>query len=195
MSRREDENLLRRWRQGDGEAFGDLFEIHSSRLYTLAYRLTGREEDARDLLQETALKAFTTGARCHQAAAFYGWIRRILVNQFLDSVRYRSRMGRETLENRADWNEVVEQASASGAPSPRAVLEHQQQAEEIENALLRLDPHYRTVLVFREVEGLSYSQIASELKVPIETVRTRLRRARILMRELLQNLTQATWKE
>ncbi len=191
MSHTEGENLLRRWRQGDGEAFGDLFEIHSRRLYTLAHRLTGRVDDARDLLQETALKAFTSGARLQRAAAFYGWIRRILMNQFLDSVRYQSRAGRDNLDTRTDWSEIEERAPASDIPSPRVALEQQEQAEELENALLSLEPQYRTVLILREIEGLSYSEIAADLKVPVETVRTRLRRARIQMRESLLKLEQA----
>lgn len=190
MNSPEEENSLRKWRQGDGEAFGDLFETHSSRLYTLAYRLTGKTEDARDLLQETALKAYTSGARCQQAGAFYSWIRRILMNQFLDSVRYQSRAGRDSLDRRTDWSEIEEQSPDSVTLNPRAVLEQHEQAEEVETALLSLDPHYRTVLILREIEGLSYNEIATDLKVPVETVRTRLRRARTMMRESLPNLAQ-----
>lgn len=191
MNSPEDENLLRKWRQGDGEAFGDLFESHSSRLYSLAYRLTGKTEEARDLLQETAIKAFTSGAGCQQAAAFQGWIRRILMNLFLDSLRYRSRAGRDSLDNRTDWSEIEEQSPDSVTLSPRAVLEQHEQAEEVEGALLNLDPVYRTVLILREIEGLSYSEIATDLKVPVETVRTRLRRARSQMRESLLKLEKA----
>jgi RNA polymerase sigma-70 factor (ECF subfamily) len=183
MNSPADENSLRKWRQGDGEAFGDLFESHSSRLYTLAYRLTGRTEDARDLLQETALKAFTSSARCQQAAAFYGWIRRILMNQFLDNLRHWNRAGRESIDNRADWSEIEKRSPAGDTPNPRAVLEQREQAMELESALLSLEPHYRIVLILREIEGLSYSEMAAELQVPVETVRTRLRRGRSLMRE------------
>lgn len=190
MNSPEDEQSLRKWRQGDGEAFGYLFESYSSRLYSLAYRLTGKPEDAHDLLQETALKAFTTGAHCQHATAFYGWIRRILMNLFLDNVRYQSRAGRDKVDSRIELSEIEEQSLDQNTPSPRTALEQAEKAVVLEKALLSLDPHYRTVLILREIEGLSYSEMAVDLKVPVETVRTRLRRARALMREMLPNLVE-----
>jgi RNA polymerase sigma-70 factor, ECF subfamily len=186
MNSPEDEQSLRKWREGDGEAFGALFENHSSRLYTLAYRLTGRPEDARDLLQETALKAFSTRAQCQQSAAFYGWIRKILMNLFLDGVRYQNRAGRDNMDSKVDWSKIEELSPDSETPNPRSVLEQQEQMAELGKALQTLDPVYRTVLVLREIEGLSYCEMAAELKVPMETIRTRLRRARVLLRDSLR---------
>lgn len=188
MNSQEDQHLLKKWREGDVEAFGDLFEHYSSQLYNLAYRLTGRTEDARDLVQDTALKVFTTEAQCHQAAAFYGWLRRILMNLFLDNIRYQNCAGRDCLDRQVIWSEVEEYSQDSKTPSPREALEQQEKTREIENALFGLEPHYRAVLILREIEGLSYSEIAMDLKVPVETVRTRLRRARAMMREMLPDL-------
>lgn len=184
------ESLIRRWRQGDNEAFGDLFELHSSRLYTLAYRLTGGIEEARDLLQETALKAFTAGSQCQRSASVYAWFRRILMNLYLDNVRYQGRAGRDKLDHRIDWSEIEERSPAQDTPNPRVALEQQERILKLERALLSLDPPYRTILLLREVEGLAYNEIAMEMKVPLETVRTRLRRARAMMREMLPNLVE-----
>jgi RNA polymerase sigma-70 factor (ECF subfamily) len=135
MNNQSDVNLLQRWGQGDVGAFGDLFEKHSGRLFTLAYRLTGNHEDAHDLVQDSALKAFSSGARCEQAAAFHGWIRRILMNLFLDNLRYHSRAGRDSLDSRVAWEEIEEHSPATSILSPRAEIEREEEARAVEGAL------------------------------------------------------------
>jgi RNA polymerase sigma-70 factor (ECF subfamily) len=188
MSANDDQVLLEKWRSGDDKAFGDLFERHASHLYNLAYRLARREEDARDLLQNAALRAFSSASACRNGTSFYGWMRSVVTNLFLDGQKFKRRAGRDLLDENADWSELEPAYAAEDCVSPRDELERKQDLAEIEKALSQLGPLYRSLVVLREVEGLSYAEIAELEAIPIETVRTRLRRARTLLRDLLKGL-------
>ncbi len=185
MKQRTEEVLFQEWKRGDCEAFGELFGHYSCRSYNLGLRLTGNVEDAQDLLQETALKAFRTQNPCQSESTFYGWVRKILMNLFLDRTRYCNRSGRNRVDSQVDWTEIAEQCPSEAFPSPRAILEEQDDIAAIERALLELPEPYRTVLVLKEIEGLSYDEMARILQVPTETIRTRLRRARTGLRNRL----------
>jgi len=184
-----DQILWEKWRKGDVQAFGDLFERHAPRLYNLAFRLSGSEEEARDLLQSAALRAISSNSGCRNGAAFHSWIRRILTNLYFDQRKFKQRAGRESLDENADWSEIEPTYVVDSALSPREAFEERETHQHIERALAKLDPIYRSSVVLCDIEDLSYSEIAEIEGIPVETVRTRLRRGRQALRKELGSLS------
>lgn len=181
--------VLQKWRDGDQDAFGELFAQNATRLYNFAYRLTGQRENARDIVQTAALKAFARGCPTGEDTVFYAWMRRVVLNLFLDSERTKKRAHRPSLLQGVDWQDVEFAVAAEVQPaSPRTQMDEDQRMQAIWRALDNLADEYRTVVVLRDIEGLSYEEIASHLSIPLETVRTRLRRGRQRLRDVLQPL-------
>lgn len=184
-----DDALVQRWRAGDGDAFATLFERHASALYNLAYRLTYSHEDAEDLLQSAVLRALSSSARCSGGTGFPAWMRRIVINLFLDRARSRQQSERNRTVSVADWD-AMEQELAAQYPrdTPRSAMEQGDLQIRVENALRALPMEYRTAIVLCDIEGHSYAEIAQLQGIPVETVRTRLRRGRMLLRQALHEV-------
>ena len=188
---RETAELLAAIRRGDAAAFDRVARDHAPRLFRLALRLTGRREDAEDLVQETLLEALPALRRFEGRAKLSTYLVRALGNRWKNRLRARSRSrivdwfrGR-----RRDADEASEErddlAPADGAPSALERLVAEDRAERVRRAVTRLEPHRRLALLLREVEELSYEEIASMTGVPVGTVRSRLARAREDLRSLL----------
>jgi RNA polymerase sigma-70 factor, ECF subfamily len=143
-------------------------------LYTVAYRLTGNEDDARDLVQETLLRV-RTGLRTYKPGSMEGWLSRIATNVFLDDVRRRRRRPLDLLPDEPD--RVVPPDRAADEALAAQVL-----PDEIQAAIGRLPVEFRVAVVLSDVVGLSYAEIGETLGVPIGTVRSRIHRGRSLLR-------------
>jgi len=150
---------------------------HGRFLYTVAYRLTGNNDDAQDLVQEVLLRV-RKGLATYQPGNLEGWLSRIATNTFLDEVRWRRRRPTETMADEPD--RVLPPVEGADV-----ALESQVLSADIEAALLRLTPEYRTVVVLCDVVGNSYEEISEALDIPLGTVRSRLHRGRAQLRKSL----------
>ena len=146
-------------------------------LYNVAYRLTGNEDDARDLVQETLLRV-RTGLKTYKPGSMEGWLSRITTNVFLDEMRRRKRRPLDLLP---DGPEGVDTAS----PSADVALASETISEDVQAAVARLPDEYRVAVVLSDVVGLSYAEIGTTLSVPVGTVRSRIHRGRMLLRAAL----------
>ena len=173
----EDLALVRQSLAGDPEAFGVLVTRYQRVMYTVALRMLGNSEDARDATQEAFVKAYQKLATFDTSLRFYSWMYRILVNECLNLNRDR---------HPEDALEI--DLAGGGSPFDSAVAEECR--EQIQMALLRLTPDYRTVVVLRHFGGQSYGEIAEALAIPEKTVKSRLYTARQQLGELLLG-----WKE
>ncbi len=171
--------LIARSRRGDREAFDQLVAAHQDRIYHAAYRITGNAEDAHDATQETFVKAFRALPRYRHEAAFATWLHRIAVNAALDVIRRRPQTPAASLED------VVLPATAY---NPDVEAERRDLQRRVHQALQRLSPDHRTIIVLRDLQGLAYEEVAVALAIPVGTVRSRLSRAREALRVLLQDL-------
>jgi RNA polymerase sigma-70 factor (ECF subfamily) len=171
--------LIERSQRGDLDAFDRLVLIHQDRIYHLAYRVTGNAEDARDVAQETFIKAYRALPRYRHHAAFGTWLHRIAVNTALDLVRRRPQAPPAGLE---------EVKLAAAAHNPDLELERREAERRVQAALARLSPPHRTIVVLRDLQGMAYEEIAGVLGIPIGTVRSRLSRAREALRQALRDL-------
>jgi RNA polymerase sigma-70 factor (ECF subfamily) len=165
-----DLDLVNQARQGDAGAFHALVDRHAKALFGLAYTLLGNTADAEDVLQETLLGAYKQIAQFEGRSSVKTWLTKILVRQV--SKVYRSRRVRRA-ESLAD----AEQQNAEPA-APRTGSVNVDRQVDVHAMLKTLSEEHREVLVLRELQGLSYDEIADALAIPQGTVESRLHRAR-----------------
>ena len=149
---------------------------HGRFLYNVAYRLTGNDDDAYDLVQEALLRV-RKGLETYQPGSMEAWLSRIVTNVFLDEVRRRRRRPVEVLPE--DPERLL-------PASPGADEATDNLSDDVQAALRRLPEAFRTAVVLCDVVGLSYEEIADALAVPVGTVRSRIHRGRRLLRAALQ---------
>ena len=166
---------------GDTSAFDVLVNKYQDRLYNALLRVLGSAEDARDVSQEAFAQAFLKLNTFQGSAAFYTWLYRIAFNRAMTH----RRRARPTLS----VEQVREQSGLEpldGQGEPDRPLSRQERAGQVKRALDSLSEEHRRVLVLREIEDCSYEAISEILELPIGTVRSRLFRARLEMREQLK---------
>jgi RNA polymerase sigma-70 factor (ECF subfamily) len=151
---------------------------HSARVYRLAYRLSGNAQDAEDLTQETFVRVFRSLAD-YTPGTFEGWLHRITTNLFLDMVRRRQKIRFDALA------EDASDRLASTEPGPERAYEQNNLDPEIQRALDTLPADFRAAVVLCDLEGLTYEEIALTLNVKVGTVRSRIHRGRVLLRQAL----------
>ena len=174
-----DATLVTRSLRGDKEAFAALFDRHAPRVYGLAYHALGNRAEAEDVTQEAFAQALAALETLRQPAAFGGWLLRIASNLTTNALRRRGRLPLAELSDAI----LDTYADESGIASPEAVgLSHEDRSEVL-LALNRLAPTQRTALTLREIGGLSYREIASELRTTQGSVEALLFRARARFRD------------
>ena len=184
-----DLEVIQRVRQGESDAFRFLVERYQGRAYGLALRVLRDEEAARDAVQDAFVKAYSALDRFEGRSSFFTWFYRLVMNQCLDA-RRRDKSGREVAfeedgghEVEPSFELVPEVDGVSFAPA--ATLMRKQLLEHLARAIERLPAAARETLLLREVEGLSYAEIASALAIPQGTVMSRLFYARKQLQQWL----------
>jgi RNA polymerase sigma-70 factor (ECF subfamily) len=161
---------------GEVPTWEDVARTHGRFLYNVAYRLTGNDDDAYDLVQEALLRV-RKGLETYQPGSMEGWLSRIVTNVFLDEVRRKRRRPVEVMPE--DPERLL-----PAAPSADEATENL--SDDVQDALRRLPEEFRTAVVLCDVVGLSYEEIADAISVPVGTVRSRIHRGRRLLRTALQ---------
>jgi len=146
----------------------------------VAYRLTGNDADAQDLVQEVLLRV-RRGLETYRPGSLEGWLSRITTNAFLDDVRRRQRRPTVALPDDAD------RILVDAASDPDAVVASTSLPADVQSALLALPEDFRVAVVLCDVVGLQYDEIAADLGIPIGTVRSRIHRGRAQLREVLDD--------
>jgi RNA polymerase sigma-70 factor (ECF subfamily) len=173
-------------RKGNQRAFGALVERHSRSVFRLAFRMTGNEQDAEDLVQETFLKAYKQLHRFDGRSAFGTWLYRIAANCSLDLIRVRkNRAERQTSATNSETMDLLDQVAAPG-PSPERLARSGQVASLLKPALEQLTELERTAFVLRHYEGCGIAEIASTLGVEANAAKHSVFRAVQKLRRALQ---------
>jgi RNA polymerase sigma-70 factor (ECF subfamily) len=165
-------DVLERASVGNMDAFGQIYKATSSFVYNVAFRTTHNSADAEEVTQDVFMKIYKNLKGFQLRSAFKTWVYRITVNTAIN--RYRKSKKEE--KNRVDYDNIIE-----SLPDSRLATEGvaQRDNEARLNALLdMLSYEHKTCLILREIEGLSYQEIAGTLRIPVNTVRSRLKRAR-----------------
>lgn len=180
----DDHRLIAECLRGRTAAFGQLIHRYEERLYNTVYRLVSNAEDAQDVVQETFLNAYKSLSNFKGDAEFFTWLYRIAFNTAVSLKR--KQKAAISLDSARNGDNGVEPLDRSTNSQPGQALERAEQEQRIQRALSRLSPEHRAVLVLKDMESLKYEQIAEILQVPIGTIRSRLHRARLELRDLLQ---------
>jgi RNA polymerase sigma-70 factor (ECF subfamily) len=176
-------------RAGETEAFGALVLRYQERLYQVLLHLSGSPEDARDVLQDTFLRAYEKLDQFHGDSSFYTWVYRIGVNLALSGHRRRRARAMLRREGLDPAGRIIEDpADGSADADPTYPLERAERERIVEAALNELGPEHRAVVILKDFDGRRYDEIGTILNVPIGTVRSRLHRARCELRDRLQCL-------
>jgi RNA polymerase sigma-70 factor (ECF subfamily) len=180
----DDQRLIAECLKGRTAAFGELVRRYQDRLYNTVYRLVDNAEDAQDVVQDAFLNAYQSLDSFKGDSQFFTWLYRIAINTAI-SLKRKQRVAYSIRAGRADEG-AAEPIDPSDYSRPEHGLEKAEQERSIQEALNRLSAEHRTVLVLKDIEGQKYDQMAETLGVPIGTIRSRLHRARLELRDLLQ---------
>jgi RNA polymerase sigma-70 factor, ECF subfamily len=182
--------FIERLKRGEAAAFEELVAERSGEIYGLLFRLTENSEEARDLTQETFLRAFQSIDRFRGEADLRTWIYRIAINQARNRWRWWRRRRRESTVSldapvgQSNQTLVGTLAEASANPEQRTLAHERELA--LRSALRRLGRAYRETVILRDIEGFSYEEIATTLGINIGTVKSRLARGRQELRRKLE---------
>ena len=191
-------DLLDRARHGDRAAYGQIVQQHQDRLYNAVLRITGNRDSATEVTQEAFTRGLTKIENFRGEAGVYTWLFRIAMNLAITDIRKEKRHRTFSINQPgiagSKSNAPVDQAqglidrlSDNRAAQPLEKMEQQERHDQLVAALGRIDPEDRSLLVMRDIEGFDYKQMTAVLDLPLGTLKSRLFRARLALRDELKN--------
>ena len=183
----DEQSLISSAQKGDLESFNTLVLAYQENLYNTAFRILGDEELAADATQDAFISAFQK-LSSFRGGSFRSWLLRTVTNACYDELRRKKRRPTTPLEPVTSEEEEIESPRWLADPdfSPEEKFEQSELEHAIQHCLEGLSPDYRTVVVLADIQGLDYSEVASSLRKPLGTIKSRLARARLRLRECLQ---------
>lgn len=178
--------------KGDTEAFAILVERHQKKMLNIAYRMTGSYEDACDVVQDAFLSAYRSLKTFRRESLFSTWLYRIVVNHT------KNRLARAKARYYCEGPAIDDPPEVEGAKSFREIpsrdlpiieqIEKREVSEKVQECIASLNVEQREVLVLRDIQGLSYDEVGAILKIQTGTVKSRLFRARLALKDCLVNI-------
>jgi RNA polymerase sigma-70 factor (ECF subfamily) len=179
-----DQQLIADCLNGRTAAFGELVRRYQDRIFNVVFRLVGNAEDASDVVQDAFLSAYQSLGKFKGEAQFYTWLYRIAINTAV-SLKRKQRVVAAFRVRTSEAGDA-EPLDHSEFSRPENAMERSEQQQRVQAALQKLSGEHRTVLILKDIEGQKYETIAEILRVPIGTVRSRLHRARLELRAILE---------
>ena len=191
-----DGSLIQKCKEGDTKAFYALVQRYQKKLFSVAFGMVHHPDDAMDVVQEAFLKAYRYLPKFQGNSSFYTWLYRIVVNLCIDFLR---KEGRYRSVDYDDALEITESKATMELPgpglpcegNPMESLKNKELGEQIWSAIQCLSPNHRAVITLREIEQMSYEDIAATLECSKGTVMSRLHHARAKLREILNSYVQS----
>ena len=184
-----DEVLMSRAQAGDVRAFAELVQRYKDPMYNLAYRMLRDRQEAEDIAQETFLHVFRALNRFQTGERFSPWVYRIATNLCLDKLRRNKGMSISLDAPMGPESDVYLQVADPG-DGPDAALELSELRDDVQRAVDALPERYRTIVILRHLHDRSYEEIAEIVDLPLGTVKTRLFRAREILRRWLSGVVE-----
>lgn len=182
----EEKALIERCKRGDLAAFNDLVRKYEKQVYNFAYRLTGNYDDANDVAQDAFLRVFNAIGTFRGDASFSTWLFRITTNVFLDDRKRAKAHPHTSLDEYLELGESsVARQIEDPSPTPEAILEETERVQILQSAIGSLSEDQRAVVTLYHGQQKSYEEIAEIMDLPLGTVKSRLNRARLALKEKL----------
>lgn len=178
MTREQEYLIVQRVLEGDTNAFEELVLEYEKKVYNVALRMLNNSEDAADMTQEAFIKAYNSLQSFRGDSKFSVWLYRIVSNVCLDFLRSKNRRPTVSLSVEDDDGEDTQLDVADESQSPELLLDRKLTRDSVRRGLDSLPPDYRQILLLREIQGLSYDEIAQALSLEVGTVKSRIFRAR-----------------
>lgn len=197
MAEPSDLQLMEQVRAGDRAALGQLLEKHQGRLYNIALRMVSQRDDAAEVTQDAMLKIVQHIDSYRSEAQITTWMTRIVMNQAITLLRRRRLRDHASLDSVRPGSEGDQAASLrqvledSREPGPEQRVEQGEMMDRMLAAIDRLDTDFRAVLILRDLEEMDYQQISQTLDIKVGTVKSRLFRARLALRQEMQKIAPA----
>ena len=179
----DDNRLITECREGNTAAFGELVSRYQDRLFNTVVRLVDNAEDARDVVQEAFLHAYQSLHSFKGDSLFFTWLYRIAMNTAISMKRKQRPVLR--IQATGDDKTAIDPLDPAESNRPGHALEMAEEERKVHDALSKLSSEHRAVLVMKDMEGMKYEAMAEILGVPIGTIRSRLHRARLEIRDIL----------
>ena len=191
----EARHAFARAQAGETAAYGTVVRLYQDRIFSAVYRMIGHTDDAAEVTQEAFMRGLEKIQSFRGDAGPYTWLFRIAMNAAVSRIRKGARRKSQSLDTPStSWSTSypgAQLADAGRSPEDQAQLTEDQRA--VADALAKMDAEYRAILVMRDMEGFDYKQMADVLGLPMGTLKSRLFRARVAMRELLQEHFEARY--
>jgi RNA polymerase sigma-70 factor (ECF subfamily) len=190
----DDAVLVQQSRLGDSAAMERLILKYQNRIYNVIFRMCANADDAAELTQETFVKIIENLDRFQGRSSFYTWAFRIAVNLTLNYCQRAAKLGYRSLDAEEDehnWrtkSQLKQLLCDQSCPDPAVVAENEELCRMLAKALTKLDETHRVPVVLRDIEGMSYAEIAGVLNVELGTVKSRLSRARANLKHILEGM-------
>ncbi|HOM25924.1 MAG TPA: sigma-70 family RNA polymerase sigma factor [bacterium] len=177
--------LVERAKAGDNKAFEELVKRTQDKIYNLGLKILGNREDAADLLQETYIKAYESLQNFEGRSSFSTWLYRIATNFALMKLRKEKykKISIDEIKEASDGSYKLEISDWSN--NPHLQYKNEELREILNEAINSLPPKYKTIFILHDIEGLSLSEISEILSLSIPTIKTRIHRSRLYLREKL----------
>ena len=179
----DDRRLIQECLNGRSAAYGELVRRYQDRLFNTVYRLLDNADDANDVVQEAFISAYQSLESFKGDAQFFTWLYRIAMNAAI-SLKRKRRVAL-SIETGSKGDLSIDPIDETAFNQPGDLIERQEQEAQLLEALNKLSPEHKAVLILKDIEGQKYEIIAEVLQVPIGTIRSRLHRARMELRELM----------
>lgn len=178
--------LIERSKNGDVSAFEMLIEAYQKKVFNLAYRIIGNYDDANDIAQEAFIRIFRSISGFRGQSSFSTWIYRITTNVCLDEIRKRKNKSVQYLDDDIQTDDgKMQRQIISDDPLPEEIAERKELRAAINDSLGELKEEYRIIITLRDIQGMSYEEIAKVLDCPTGTVKSRINRARQALKNVL----------
>ena len=189
----DDETLVRQCQHGDPEAMSCLIAKYQDRIYSAILKISSNRDDAAELTQDTFVKVLESIGTFRGKSSFYTWLFRVAVNLTLNHCRRRLKFSPVSLDVNNDKLEkdsrrLSQTLADSTLNDPAAIAQQKELVQVVNNAIGRLQEDYRVILILRDIEQMSYVEIAEVLEIEHGTVKSRLSRARNALRDLLETV-------
>jgi RNA polymerase sigma-70 factor (ECF subfamily) len=184
-----DKRIIEKCRQGDRSAYNELIIRYEKRIYNYAYRLSGSYDAANDIASDTFLRVYNSLASFRGDSSFITWLFRVITNIYLDSKKRERARPAQSLDEMIELGDAAVSVQVEDtAPTPAQHAESSERTDLLQNAISSLPDYQRMMIVMYHNDGQSYEEIAEALDMPIGTVKSRLNRARLSLREILEPL-------